>query len=253
MLLKRILIILGIMCITSLSCAGLLLLGNRNNENEVNNSNQIDVYNNENSIIDIQEVINTDNIVVDENKQEEKVEEKVEENTSSVENVDNQTQNNEIISNNVINNEIKQAQNIQKEESIISNLKVNNEVTKTEEIKEEVKNEEIKEEVKIEENIVQEKLKEDVYTFKRNDIEIQNMINIAKRIIKENKDNRCDGLVDKVDSINFIVGKAGNLFYPLFDYRIENIVIDNFYPEFYVYVEDIYKNGEYLRTEYYFN
>ena len=79
------------------------------------------------------------------------------------------------------------------------------------------------------------------------------MINIAKRIIKENKNNRCAGLVNQVDSINFIVGKAGNLFYPLFDYRIENIVVDNFYPEFYVYAEDVYKNGVYLRTEYYFN
>ena len=99
----------------------------------------------------------------------------------------------------------------------------------------------------------QEIKKEDIYTFKRNDAEIQKIINIAKSIIKENKDNRCDGLVNSVDSINFIVSKAGNVFYPLFDYRIENIVIDNYYPEFYVYAEDIYKDGEYLRTEYYFN
>lgn len=245
MLLKRILIILGVMCITSLSCAGLLILGNKDN----NSDNEVEIYEEENNIVDVQEVINTDNIVVEESKQEEKVEE----NILNVENVDNQVKNNEIISNNVANNEIQQSQNTVKQEIVVENAKINNEVAKIEEVQKDNKQEDIKEEIQQTENKVQEQPKEDVYTFKRNDAEIQNMINIAKRIIKENKDNRCDGLVEKVDSINFIIGKAGNLFYPLFDYRIENIVIDNFYPEFYVYAEDIYKNGEYLRTEYYFN
>lgn len=244
MLLKRILIILGIMCITSLSCAGLLILGNKYNTSD----NEVEIYE-ENNSVDVQEVINTDNIVVEESKQEEKVEE----NILSVENVDNNVTNNETISSTVINNEIQRSQNTVKQEIVVENAKTNNEVAKIEEVQKDNKQEDIKEEIQQTENKVQEQLKEDVYTFKRNDAEIQNMINIAKRIIKENKDNRCDGLVEKVDSINFIIGKAGNLFYPLFDYRIENIVIDNFYPEFYVYAEDIYKNGEYLRTEYYFN
>ena len=245
MILKRILIILGIMCITSLSCAGLLMLGNKDN----NSDNEVEIYEEENNIVDTQEVINTDNIVVEENKQEEKDED----NISNVENVDNQATNNETISSTAINNEIKQHQNTVKQET--KKQEENNliAVAKIEEVQKDNKQEDIKEEIQQTENKVQEQPKEDVYTFKRNDAEIQNMINIAKRIIKENKDNRCDGLVEKVDSINFIIGKAGNLFYPLFDYKIENIVIDNFYPEFYVYAEDIYKNGEYLRTEYYFN
>lgn len=96
------------------------------------------------------------------------------------------------------------------------------------------------------------KSEEDIYTFARNDKEIQNMIDITKKLIKENKDGKYSELVDYVDSINFIVEKSGNLFYPLFEYRIANIIMDNNFPEFYVYAEDVYKNGEYLRTEYYF-
>ena len=34
------------------------------------------------------------------------------------------------------------------------------------------------------------------------------MINMAKSIIRTNKDDRCSGLVDKVDSINFITQKS---------------------------------------------
>ena len=78
------------------------------------------------------------------------------------------------------------------------------------------------------------------------------MISITKRLIMENKENRYSGLVDNVNNINFIIEKSGNVFYPLYEYRIANIVMDNYYPEFYVYAEDVYKNGEYLRTEYYF-
>ena len=72
MLLKRILIVLGIMCITSLFCAGLLILGNMNNIDDVNkiDNNVIEIYNEqENNIVDTQEVINTDNVVVEESKQ----------------------------------------------------------------------------------------------------------------------------------------------------------------------------------------
>lgn len=138
-----------------------------------------------------------------------------------------------------LNKEVEQKIEQPKEESVTQNKQ--EQVVQKEETKEEVKQE------------IKEEPKEDVYAFKRNDTEIQKMINMAKNIIRTNKDNRCSGLVDKVDSINFITQKAGNLFYPLFEYRIENIVIDNFFPEFHVYAEDIYKNGEYLRTEYYFN
>ncbi len=105
-----------------------------------------------------------------------------------------------------------------------------------------------KEEIKVN----NEQPKEDVYTFVKNDVEIQNMIYITKKLILENKENRYSDLVDNVNNINFIIEKSGNLFYPLYEYRIANIVMDNYYPEFYVYAEDVYKNGEYLRTEYYF-
>lgn len=118
------------------------------------------------------------------------------------------------------------------------------------------KSNEINGKEKVTENIVKQennvKPKEDVYTFVRNDKEIQNMISITKRLIIENKENRYSGLVDNVNNINFIIEKSGNIFYPLYEYRIANIVMDNYYPEFYVYAEDVYKNGEYLRTEYYF-
>lgn len=239
MLLKKILIILGIMIVTSLLGASLLLFGNKKD----NTNNEIKIYESVDKLkkLDIQ---NQDEIPIGDVINEEVQNDNTQESINVVENVENQSLNQEVskvvnkevVTNNVINNTEKQ---IQKENITKDNLSNNQE-------------QETKEKQEIE-NKVQEETKEDVYTFKRNDIEIEKMINIAKSIIKENKNNRCNGLVDKVDTINFITEKSGNLFYPLFDYRIENIVVDNYYPEFYVYAEDVYKNGEYLRTEYYFN
>lgn len=220
MILKRTLIIIGIIIITTLIGAGLLLLGNRNNINNKEYDNGLGVNAEKYSkVIPIAD----ENIALAE---------------------DDSMSNNQGEEN--INNTEKQSESSNSSLNTLQNGTVNQ--VKTENNTKNTTKQQI-------ENNRQAKqeTKEDVYTFKRNDTEIQRMINIAKRIIRENKNNRCSGLVDKVDSINFIVEKAGNVFYPLFDYRIENIVIDNYYPEFYVYAEDIYKNGEFLRTEYYFN
>ncbi len=231
MILKRALIIIGIMILTSLIGASLLLLGiNNNRDKQVNiydNAINTDSEESENVISEMDENLTITNDSITSDKQEEK--------NTSVDNVDKQVANNNMPVNTISSNKVTQSV---KSDNITTNTnEQKNETQKTEENNQQTKQE----------------TKEDIYTFKRNDVEIQKMINIAKSIIRENKNGRCDGLVDKVDSINFIIGKAGNLFYPLFDYRIENIVIDNYYPEFYVYAEDIFLNGEYVRTEYYFN
>lgn len=226
MILKRALIIIGIIIITTLIGAGLLLLGNRNSINNKEYDNGLGVNAEEYSKVI---PITDENIALAEddsisNNQEEQ----------NVDNTENQVESDNSSLNTLQKGTVNQVKTENNSKSTTEH-QVENEKT-------EGNNQQIKQETK-----------EDVYTFKRNDTEIQRMISIAKRIIRENKNNRCSELVDKVDSINFIVGKAGNVFYPLFDYRIENIVIDNYYPEFYVYAEDIYKNGEFLRTEYYFN
>lgn len=249
MILKRILIVLGIGISTSLISAGLLLLGHSNQ------SNKIDIYEEENITEESEIISQDDKEAVVTNDKVDNVENKSEniiENVPTVAETEKQIVNNEISSNNEVDKKEEQIIVEEKEQNIVQESQpviVEEKKEVITQVKEEIKESE-KQEIKQE---VKEEPKEDVYTFKRNDAEIQNMISIAKRIIKENKNNRCDGLVDKIDSINFVISKAGNLFYPLFDYRIENIVIDNFYPEFYVYAEDIYLNGEYLRTEYYFN
>ena len=269
MILKRALIIILIVTIISLVGAGLLLYGNRKNNVDIYNSQkESNIYKSEEENIVLKETA-----ILTENKTEEvQKEEQVPKVDIDISKNNNEVQNNVVTTNsnlqviNLVKNEVVQnntanVQNItvNKPQEIVthSNKKVEQKIeqpkvesvtqNKQEQV---VQKEETKEEVKQE---IKEELKEDVYTFKRNDTEIQKMINMAKSTIRENKDNRCSGLVDKTDSINFITQKAGNLFYPLFQYRIENIVIDNFFPEFYVYAEDIYKNGEYLRTEYYFN
>lgn len=220
MILKRAIIIIGIIIITTLIGAGLLLLGNINN-------NEVDIYDNDlgRNLEEYSKVIS----ITDENIA--LAEDNSISNNQEEQNVDNTE--NQVESSNSSLNTIKSA--------TLNQVKTENNTKNT--TKQQIENN----------RQAKQETKEDVYTFKRNDTEIQRMINIAKRIIRENKNNRCSGLVDKLNSINFIIGKAGNVFYPLFDYRIENIVIDNYYPEFYVYAEDIYKNGEYLRTEYYFN
>lgn len=225
MILKRILIILGIMIVTSLICSGLLLLGNKENENEIKIYEESNIEDEESIKLsnDVDEkIINNDVISTNEKENKEDKEKKV----NSVDKIVEK-------SNTSVNNSNK----------TVSVSKVNNSENTKQNNKTEDNSQQVNEQAK----------KEDIYTFKRNDTEIQKIINMAKTIIRENKDNRCSELIDKLDSINFIVAKSGNLFYPLIKYRIENIVFDNYYPEFYVYAEDIFKNGEYVRTEYYFN
>lgn len=226
MILKRTLIIIGIIIITTLIGAGLLLLGNRNSINNKEYDNGLggnaEEYSKVISITDENIALAEDDSIS---------------NNQGGENINNTEKQSESSNSSLNTLQNGTATQVKTENNTKNTTKQQIENKKTEENNRQAKQE----------------TKEDVYTFKRNDTEIQRMINIAKRIIRENKNNRCSGLVDKVNSINFIIGKAGNVFYPLFDYRIENIVIDNYYPEFYVYAEDIYKNGEFLRTEYYFN
>lgn len=271
MIFKRFLVVLGIILGGSLISGSLLLVGNTLQSD----SNEVKIYS-ENEIIknDIKEEILEESKVIAESivadKQEdnssivESVEKAVEENDSILDKVENI----EVIPTNSIpvNNEVNSVLEVELEPPKVTIQEINTQtevITETKQVEEkqeevvtpvitEVK-EENTQEVNTNRDEVIERNKNDVYTFERNDSEIQNMINIAKRIIKENKNGRCDGLVNQVDSINFNIGKAGDVFYPLFDYRIENIVVDNFFPVFNVYAEDIYRNGEYLRTEYYFN
>lgn len=221
MILRRIIVILIIMIITCLIGTGLLVLGNFSKES---NSN-IEIYTEAENIIKEKEVV------------EEDISDKMIENNKSIEvPKDNVMQETKIFKSGSDNNV-----NNSNENSIVESIKNDNELNDKNSIR---KQEEAKA------NSVP--IKEDVYTFVKNDVEIQNMIFITKKIILENNENRYSELVDNVDNINFIIEKSGNLFYPLYEYRIANIVMDNYYPEFYVYAEDVYKNGEYLRTEYYF-
>ncbi len=151
--------------------------------------------------------------------------------------------NENMIENNV--SEIEQAKNINSYYQNVSNSVSNEERMINNNVSQSKEN-------LVENKDTQEEYKKDEYTFVKNDREIQNMISITKRLIIENKENRYSGLVDNVNNINFVIEKSGNVFYPLYEYRIANIVMDNNYPEFYVYAEDVYKNGEYLITEYYF-
>ena len=273
MILKRVLIILAIFTVGISISLGLIILGNKD---ELQNKNDVEIYM-------YSEEIEENNIVeakvedpVVENNLVENVENSVQENENTIQNVDNDISNNQVINdvpqNNVVNQEVKEqpkqevVRNVEVQ-TVQNNVEVKQVETKSAEIQqeqnttqsvenkvEEVKNEEPKQEEFFNNKAeVEELMKNDVYTFQRNDAEIQNMINIAKRIIKENKDHKCDGLVNQVDSINFKIEKLGNVFYPLFDWRIEYLVTDTFFPQFSVYAEDIYKNGEFLRTEYYFN
>lgn len=225
MILRKIFIILTVVVATSLIGSGLLILGNLKYKSiskiEIYAEPKIDIEN-EKFVVD-----NTDESVLAVIENNESV---VYDKMQNIEQVKSDINYNENKNNNIIGEELQKNNYTQynesnKEEKIIENI------------------------VKQESNI---QPKEDIYTFIRNDNEIQNMITITKRLIMENKDNRYSGLVDNVNNINFIIEKSGNIFYPLYEYRIANIVMDNYYPEFYVYAEDVYKNGEYLRTEYYF-
>ena len=273
MILKRILIIILVATIISLVGAGLLLYGNRENNVDIYNSQkESNIYKSEENIVLEETTILAENKIEEVQKEEkvQKIDIDVSKNNNEVQNNVVTTKENKVTNVtttqmdkpiNVVTPQPSQTANVvvNKSQEIVTqpNKAVEQKVeqpkvesvtqNKQEQV---VPKEETKEEVKQE---IKEEPKEDVYTFKRNDTEIQKMINMAKSIIRTNKDNRCSGLVDKVDSINFITQKSGNLFYPLFDSRIENLIIDTFYPEFYVYAEDIYKNGEYLRTEYYFD
>ncbi len=244
MILKRALIILGIIIITCIVGAGLILLGNMNKEN----NRDTDIYE-ENGIDSASiEVDNkTDNDNLDENTSNHK-EIDSEDNSVTVDNNLEQTENEEpIITNNEQNNNVNVPNN-STTNSVENNVPSDNNEQGTNENNSNNDNNTVVENTPP----AQETPKEDVYTSKRNDSEINNMISIAKRLIRENKDNRYSGLVDNVDNINFVIEKSGDVFYPLYESRIANIVMDNYYPEFYVYAEDIYKNGEYVRTEYYF-
>lgn len=243
MILKRTILVIAIILIVTGISAGLLILGISKGKND-----NVDIYSD--SVNENIELNNKDSIYNNDSKENsaesEKIENKVIEQAKSDESsnknsnvIQKQTTN---ISNNVNSNNSTPITNNNINTNTNNNNKSNSSNTTDKNKSESSKNSTG--------NIVTPK--EDIYTFKRNDLEIQNMINIAKRLIKENKDNRYSGLVDCVDNIDFVIEKSGDVFYPLFDYRIENIVIDNYYPEFYVYAEDIYKNGEYLRTEYYF-
>lgn len=226
MLLRKILITLAVIVTTVIISSGLLIIGNLRDKS----SSEIEIYTEPTNDIASEKFI-TENVVegvIVNNENDKPV---VENNVSEIE-------------------QIKLDANYNENSTSITNDK---EVANSNEYN---KSNEINGKEKVAENIVKQEnnvnLKEDVYTFVRNDKEIQNMISITKRLIIENKENRYLGLVDSVNNINFIIEKSGNIFYPLYEYRIANIVMDNYYPEFYVYAEDVYKNGDYLRTEYYF-
>ena len=254
MILKRILIIIAVVIAIGTVGASLLFLGNK----DVDNDNKVvDIY--ENTEKQIQEE-NKELIMQENNKKEETklVEDKIE--TEKVENVEKVETESIVKTNEVEQSKVTQTvvsveqpkQNNQP--TLNTETKIENKVieTKVESPKNEVQ-ENITNDISIKNEVKEEvKPQEDVYTFVKNDKEIQNMIAITKRLIRENKDGRYSELVDYVDNINFVIQKSGNLFYPFFEYRIANIIMDNSFPEFYVYAEDIYKNGEYLRTEYYF-
>jgi len=229
MILRKILIILAVMVTTSIIGSGLLIAGNlrdkSNSEVEIYTEPKIDIESED----FITESIDGDVIAVIEDN-----ESVVENNVPEVEQIKVDTNYNENRNNNSISN----TKGVVASSNDYSNTNESN-------VKENVTENLVKQESNT-------KPKEDIYTFVRNDKEIQNMISITKRLIIENKENRYSGLVDNVNNINFIIEKSGNIFYPLYEYRIANIVMDNYYPEFYVYAEDVYKNGEYLRTEYYF-
>ena len=234
MILKRTIIAITIVIMTTVISAGLLILGNSKRKN-----NNVDIYSDSVNEIENVELSNEEsiynnskeNLTENENKiiEQPKSDESSNKNSDITKEQLNNTSNNVNINNSPIAND-----NI----NINTNNNETNNTNKSKDVE------------KATENVVEKK--EDVYTFAINNSEIQNMISIAKRLIRENKNNRYAGLVDCVDNINFVIEKSGNVFYPLYEYRIANIVMDNYYPEFYVYAEDIYKNGEYLRTEYYF-
>lgn len=227
MILRKILITLAIIVTTVIISSELLIIGNLRDKS----SSEIEIYTEPINDI-VSEKFITENIVegvLVDNENDKLV---VENNVSEVEQVKADANYNENLT------------SITNDKEVVAN---SNEYNKSNEIN---GKEKVTENIVKQENNV--KPKEDVYTFVRNDKEIQNMISITKRLIIENKENRYSGLVDNVNNINFIIEKSGNIFYPLYEYRIANIVMDNYYPEFYVYAEDVYKNGEYLRTEYYF-
>ena len=236
MILRRTIIVITIVIIATVISAGLLILGISKGKND-----NVDIYSdsvNENIELSNEEGI-YDNSKENSTESDKEVSEQPKSDESSnnsnvIQKQQNNTSNNANINDTPIttNNNINTNANTNTNNNNTNNTNESKTVEKTTE------------------NVVEKK--EDVYTFAINNSEIQNMINIAKRLIRENKDNRYAGLVDCVDNINFVIQKSGNVFYPLFEYRISNIVMDNYYPEFYVYAEDVYKNGEYLRTEYYF-
>ena len=164
MLLKKILIVIGVMCTTNIIGTVLILHGYNKEYND-----QVKIYDEE-KIVDVEQ----ENIVsgFEENLllSEIQVEEKLQESTLTVDNVEKQSTNNTVFLNNVEN---EKNQNYKKEVSVQNNKK-------------DEKNEFV-EQTKLEPK--QEIKKEDIYTFKRNDAEIHKMISIAKSIIKENKDN----------------------------------------------------------------
>lgn len=237
MLLKKILITIVVLISTSILGSILIFLGNKNikEENETVGIYE-DVRNDEKEIL-----TDNDNKSCEENITNNDSENVVEEKYS----VKKEDINQSVIKNEWVNQNqaISQVETKKDYSDNVLDVKIGKKENKLQE--ENIANNDalLKENVKPE---------EDIYTFARNDKEIQNMIDITKKLIKENKDGKYSELVDYVDSINFIVEKSGNLFYPLFEYRIANIIMDNNFPEFYVYAEDVYKNGEYLRTEYYF-
>ena len=237
MLLKKILITIVVLISTSILGSILIFLGNKNikEENETVGIYE-DVRNDEKEIL-----TDNDNKSCEENITNNDSENVVEEKYS----VKKEDINQSVIKNEWVNQNqaISQVETKKDYSDNVLDVKIDKKENKLQE--ENITNNDalVKENVKSE---------EDIYTFARNDKEIQNMIDITKKLIKENKDGKYSELVDYVDSINFIVEKSGNLFYPLFEYRIANIIMDNNFPEFYVYAEDVYKNGEYLRTEYYF-
>lgn len=233
MILRRTIIVITIVIMTTVISAGLLILGNSKRKN-----NNVDIYSDSVNEIENVELSNEESIYNNSKKNSTESEDKIIEQPKSNEfsnknsNITKEQPNN--TSNNV---KINNSPIIANDNTNTNNNETNN-TNKSKDIE------------KATENVVEKK--EDVYTFSINNSEIQNMISIAIRLIRENKDNRYEGLVDCVDNINFVIEKSGNVFYPLYEYRIANIVMDNYYPEFYVYAENIYKNGEYLRTEYYF-
>ena len=234
MILKRTIIVITIVIMTTVISAGLLILGNSKRKN-----NNVDIYSDSVNEIENVELSNEESIYnnskeISTESEDKMIEQPKSDESSNNSNIIKEQSNNTSNNVKINNNPIIANDNI----NINTNNNETNNTNKSKDVE------------KATENVVEKK--EDVYTFAINNSEIQNMISIAKRLIRENKDNRYAGLVDCVDNINFVIEKSGNVFYPLYEYRIANIVMDNYYPEFYVYAEDIYQNGEYLRTEYYF-